>query len=85
MMALGAISGVRAWGKKVPSDVSVVGFDGTPITAHTNPPLTTFRQPVGRMAGTVVELLMDQTYGPSGASLHMFTPELVIGESTGPV
>ena len=84
MMALGAISGVRAWGKKVPGDVSVVGFDGTPITAHTNPPLTTFRQPVGRMAGTVVELLMDQTYGPSGASLHMFTPELVIGESTGP-
>jgi LacI family transcriptional regulator, repressor for deo operon, udp, cdd, tsx, nupC, and nupG len=85
MMALGAISGVRAWGKKVPGDVSVVGFDGTPITAHTNPPLTTFRQPVARMAGTVVELLMDQTYGPSGASLHMFTPELVIGESTGPV
>jgi LacI family repressor for deo operon, udp, cdd, tsx, nupC, and nupG len=85
MMALGAISGVRAWGKKVPGDVSVVGFDGTPITAHTNPPLTTFRQPVGRMAGTVVELLMDQMYGPSGASLHMFTPELVIGESTGPV
>ena len=85
MMALGAISGVRAWGKKVPGDVSVVGFDGTPITAHTNPPLTTFRQPVGRMAGTVVELLMDHTYGQSGASLHMFTPELVIGESTGPV
>jgi LacI family transcriptional regulator, repressor for deo operon, udp, cdd, tsx, nupC, and nupG len=85
MMALGAISGVRAWGKEVPGDVSVVGFDGTPITAHTHPPLTTFRQPVGRMAGTVVELLMDQTYGTSGASLHMFTPELVIGQSTGPV
>ena len=84
MMALGAISGVKAWGKKVPGDVSVVGFDGTPITAHTNPPLTTFRQPVGRMAGTVVELLMDQSYGPSEASLHMFTPELVVGESTGP-
>jgi hypothetical protein len=37
------------------------------------------------MAGTVVELLMDQMYGRSGAGLHMFTPELVIGESTAPV
>ena len=85
LMALGAIAGVRAWGKDVPADISVVGFDGTPITAHTNPPLTTFRQPVGRMAGTVVELLMDQMYGRGGAGLHMFTPELVIGESTAPV
>ena len=85
LMALGAIAGVRSWGKDVPGGISVVGFDGTPITAHTNPPLTTFRQPVGRMAGTVIELLMDQMHGHSGAGLHMFTPELVIGQSTGPV
>ena len=84
LMALGAIAGVRAWGNEVPTEISVVGFDGTPITAYTNPPLTTFRQPVGRMAATVVQLLMDQIYGRSGAGLHMFTPELVIGESTGP-
>ena len=84
LMALGAIAGVRAWGKEVPADISVLGFDGTPITAHTNPPLTTFRQPVGRMAATVVQLLMDQIHGRGGAGLHMFTPELVIGESTGP-
>ncbi len=38
LMALGAIAGVRAWGKEVPADVSVVGFDGTPITAHTQSP-----------------------------------------------
>ncbi|MGH8927427.1 MAG: substrate-binding domain-containing protein, partial [Acidimicrobiia bacterium] len=85
MMALGAIAGVRAWGKDVPVDVSVVGFDGTPITAHTNPPLTTLRQPVGRMAGTVVDLLLAQVYGRSGAGLHEFAPELVIGASTGPL
>ena len=82
---MGAIAGNRAWGKEVPFDISLVGFDGTPTTAHTHPPPTTFRQPMGRMAGTVVELLMDQMYGRSGAGLRMFTPELVIGQSTAPV
>ncbi|MDP3984259.1 MAG: LacI family DNA-binding transcriptional regulator [Acidimicrobiia bacterium] len=85
LMALGAIAGVRAWGKDVPAEVSVVGFDGTAITAHTDPPLTTLRQPVGRMAGTVVELLMEQLQGRSNSGVHLFQPELVMGGTTGPV
>lgn len=85
LMALGAMAGIRAWGQHVPGDVSVVGFDGTPITAYTDPPLTTFRQPLGRMAGTVAELLLDQMRGRSSAGLHLFAPELVVGGSTGPV
>jgi LacI family repressor for deo operon, udp, cdd, tsx, nupC, and nupG len=84
LMALGAIAGVRAWGKQVPADVSIVGFDGTPITGYTDPPLTTFRQPLGRMAVTVTELLMDQMRGRSGGGLHLFQPELVVGGTTGP-
>jgi len=85
LMALGAIAGVRAWGKEVPAEVSVVGFDGTPITAYTDPPLTTLRQPLGRMAGTVAELLFNQLHGRSGGGLHLFQPELVVGGTTGPV
>jgi DNA-binding LacI/PurR family transcriptional regulator len=85
LMALGAVAGIRAWGKRVPGDVSVVGFDGTPITAYTDPPLTTFRQPLGRMASTVVGLLLDQMHARGSAGLHLFTPELVVGGSTGPV
>ncbi len=84
MMALGAIAGIRSWGKSVPMDVSVVGFDGTPITAHTNPPLTTIRQPLGRMAGTVSELLIDQVRGRLGGGIHLFTPELVVGKTNPP-
>ena len=37
LMAIGAIEGVRAWGKTVPDDVSVVGFDGTSLAAVTSP------------------------------------------------
>jgi DNA-binding LacI/PurR family transcriptional regulator len=85
LMALGAIAGIRAWGKGVPEEVSVVGFDGTPITAYTDPPLTTFRQPLGRMASAISELLVDQMHGRLGAGLHLFAPELVVGASTAPL
>jgi DNA-binding LacI/PurR family transcriptional regulator len=85
LMAIGAIAGIRAWGKDVPGEVSVIGFDGTPITGYTDPPLTTLRQPLGRMAGTVAELLFDQLHGRIGGGLHLFQPELVMGGTTGPV
>jgi alanine racemase len=85
MMALGAVAGIRSWGKSVPKDVSVVGFDGTPITAHTNPPLTTIRQPLARMAGMVSELLIDQIRGRLTGGIHLFTPELVVGKTTAPL
>jgi alanine racemase len=84
LMALGAITALRAWGLEVPGDVSVVGLDGTPLVAHTDPPLTTIRQPVVRMANAVAKLLTEQIHGRSGGALHLFQPELVVGGSTGP-
>jgi len=40
-MAIGAIHALREAGKRVPRDVSVVGFDDIPVAAHVFPPLTT--------------------------------------------
>lgn len=82
LLAIGAISGVRAWGMEVPDDVSVVGFDGTQFAGFTDPPLTTVRQPIGRMASTVASLL--DTPGSAPHHVHMFRPDLMIGGSTGP-
>lgn len=85
LMALGAISAVRSWGANVPADVSVIGFDGTPQMAYTNPPLTTLRQPVGRMAAAATSMLVSSMKG-GGAAAHtqLFMPELVVGGSTAP-
>jgi len=83
MMAIGAIAGVRAWGMSVPGDVSVVGFDGTQMVMFTDPPLTTLRQPIGRMASTVASLI--DSPETAGRHVHMFNPDLIIGGSTGPV
>jgi LacI family transcriptional regulator len=53
-MAAGAICAICERGLSVPKDVSVCGFDDTPIARHIYPTLTTVRQPtreMGRLAG----------------------------------
>lgn len=57
VMAIGAIRALRDAGKRVPEDVSVVGFDGLPIGAYTIPKLTTVTQPVRELAERSIRLL----------------------------
>lgn len=84
MMALGAIRAVRQRGLSVPGDVSVVGFDDSPLIAFTEPPLTTIRQPVEAMATAAVDALLEEVGGnPAQRGEFMFQPELVMRGSTG--
>jgi len=83
MMALGAIRAVRARGLSVPGDVSVVGYDDSPLMAFTDPPLTTLRQQVGAMSVAAVRALIDEINGqPAPHSEYLFRPELVVRGST---
>ena len=85
MMAIGAIRAARAAGLDVPRDVSVVGFDDSPLVAFLDPPLTTVRQPVAQMGGTAVAALADAIAGdPVASREYLFAPELVLRGSTGP-
>jgi len=84
LMALGAIRAVRRRGLAVPRDVSVVGFDDSPLIAFTDPPLTTIRQPVEVMAAAAVDALLEEIGGDrSQRGEFMFQPELVVRGSTG--
>ncbi len=58
-MALGLIHAFRAAGLDVPRDVSIVGFDDIPESAHFWPPLTTVRQDFGELGVRCVTMLMD--------------------------
>jgi DNA-binding LacI/PurR family transcriptional regulator len=85
IMAIGAIKGARSMGLRVPEDVSVVGFDDTPMTAYLDPPLTTLRQPVREMGLAAVASLLDEIRGlpaPRGELVHR--PELVVRRSSAP-
>jgi LacI family transcriptional regulator len=49
-MAAGVIHAARQRGLDIPRDLSIIGFDDTPIAAHVWPPLTTVRWPIASMA-----------------------------------
>lgn len=49
-MAAGVVHAARQRGLEVPRDLSIIGFDDTPIAAHIWPPLTTVRWPIASMA-----------------------------------
>ncbi|MER7048299.1 LacI family DNA-binding transcriptional regulator [Streptomyces jumonjinensis] len=90
MMALGAIRAARQRGLEVPDDVSVVGFDDSPLIAFTDPPLTTIRKPVPAMGQAAVRTLLEEIRGqltPTGPDAgtygeFVFMPELVVRGST---
>ncbi|MBD0747015.1 LacI family transcriptional regulator [Streptomyces sp. CBMA152] len=83
MMALGAIRAARQAGLDVPKDISVVGFDDSPLIAFTDPPLTTIRKPVTAMGQAAVRALLEEIGGtPAPHSEFVFMPELVVRGST---
>ncbi|WP_091550663.1 LacI family DNA-binding transcriptional regulator [Micromonospora pattaloongensis] len=84
LMALGAIRAARQRGLSVPGELSVVGYDDSPLIAFTDPPLTTVRQPVRAMAVAAVRALVDEINGHAAPhSEYVFRPELVVRGSTG--
>lgn len=63
MMAIGALRVLRLAGRRVPEDVAVVGYDDIELAKHTEPALTTIRQPIVDQARTMTELLLSQING----------------------
>lgn len=63
LMAIGALHALKAAGRRVPDDVSVVGYDDIERARDTDPPLTTIHQPIAEQARTMTKLLLAQTSG----------------------
>jgi len=84
-LALGAVRAVRRAGKRVPDDVSVVGYDDSALMNCTDPPLTTVRQPIDAMGRAAIDLLVAQIAGTEVPHDELlFEPELVVRGSTAP-
>jgi LacI family transcriptional regulator len=60
LMAIGAMRAVRAAGLRVPTDVSVVGFDDVDLAAYVDPPLTTVAQATSEMGHWAVTQLASE-------------------------
>jgi len=85
-MAIGLIRALLDAGRRVPSDVSVVGFDDMPIAAYVSPPLTTARQPFDAVAREGLMLLVQAIEKPDADPPPAADPpvELVVRASTAP-
>jgi LacI family transcriptional regulator len=84
MMAIGAIECLTKYGRQVPDDVAVVGFDDIRLATWYKPSLTTVRQPVYEMGQVAVKSLLEQlTDGKTEASDKILKPELIIRRSSG--
>ncbi len=57
--ALGALDAARHLGMRAPEDITIVGFDDTPIASHLNIRLTTIRIPIPQIAKNALQVLME--------------------------
>lgn len=62
-MAFGALRVLKSAGRHIPSDVALIGFDGSPAGRHTDPPLTSVFQPTEEMGREMTRLLLAQLTG----------------------
>jgi len=82
LIASGVIAELNRLGKRVPEDVSVIGFDDLPIAQHLTPTLTTIRQ--DRVAiGKSAFMMLEELIGGVSISKLLLKPELIIRNSTG--
>lgn len=91
LMALGALEAARSAGRRVPADLSIIGFDDIPFAAIANPPLTTVGAPIRQLGEQAADLLLHVieegvtlTVEASGQPNVLLPNQLMLRQSTAP-
>lgn len=80
--ALGAYSRARQMGLSIPEDISLMGYDGIPLTRIISPRLTTLRQDSGGIGRLAAQMLLELIRDPQTPCRQVYLPGSVIkGES----
>ena len=81
-LALGVLRALHEYGRKVPDEISVVGFDDVPEAAYFIPPLTTVRPDFAAVARASLDLLLAQfESGVVGELRQTIAPTLITRQS----
>jgi DNA-binding LacI/PurR family transcriptional regulator len=84
VVALGAIGALREAGKRVPHDISIVGFDDIPLAAYFDPPLTTVRLPAFELGQAAGRALLERIADRDIPARTLLPTELIVRASTAP-
>ena len=81
--AIGALHAIHAAGLRVPSDISLVGFDDIPLVSYTNPSLTTVRMSAADVGSTAFDALFKLIGGERlEGDVYQVPTRLIVREST---
>ncbi|GAA2996530.1 LacI family DNA-binding transcriptional regulator [Microbacterium aurantiacum] len=81
LMARGAMSVLTAAGIRVPEDISIVGFDDSPVATSVTPALTTMRQPSFAQGERMASILLDLLAGREAPHVTILETELIPRDS----
>lgn len=84
-MAAGVMMAAHQLGLEIPAQLSVAGFDDTPVAHQIWPSLTTIRQPIRQMAKKATDLLLKQLRGKDiQLPASLLSSSIIVRASTGP-
>jgi len=81
LMAVGALRTLKAAGRRVPEDVSLVGFDDTATARHCDPQLTTVQQPIEEQGRQMIQRLLATIAGETSEVGIILDTKLVVRQS----
>jgi LacI family transcriptional regulator len=83
LMAVGVIKAAIQLGKRIPEDISIIGFDGINLCKMTNPEITTIAQPIYEIGSVAAQTLLDLIEGKIVENKHhQLQVSISEGEST---
>ncbi len=78
VMAFGVMEAVRDAGLRIPSDISVIGFDNIAQASQVAPPLTTVAQPLEQLGREAVRMLLVRMNNPEQPIERSILPTTLI-------
>ncbi|MFC4099081.1 LacI family DNA-binding transcriptional regulator [Paenibacillus xanthanilyticus] len=82
--AIGAIKAATERGLRIPDDISIVGFDDSPLSTAVIPELTTVTQNTNELGRLAVERIYQINNGLPAKRSTVLQPKLIVRQSTGP-
>ena len=81
IMAIAVLDAARIKGVAVPQELAVIGFDDIPMASWESYRLTTIRQPVKRMLGQAVDIILSADVASGAGDIRILQGELQSRES----